>query len=143
MLRRYVCRPRRSCGKVMYTPLDQVHPPPRDQVHPPGTRYTPRDQVHPPVQSMLGDTVNAWAVRILLECNLVTPVILFTGGGCLLQCMLAYTHPQADTPPPVQTSPVQTPPDKHPPGETPPGKQPPCQVHAGIHTHPPAQCMLG
>ena len=65
-----------------YTPWDQVHPPatrytPWDQVHPPGTRYTPPDQVHPPdhvpppVQSMLGDTVNTRAVRILLECNLV------------------------------------------------------------------------
>ena len=76
-----------------YTPQDQVH-------HPPGTRYTPQDQVHPPdqvhhplgpgtpsppepgtpprpgtpsppEQSMLGDTVNVRAVRILLECNLV------------------------------------------------------------------------
>ena len=83
------------------TPQDQVHSPgpgtpPPDQVHPPvpdtppgtrytprirytpGTRYTPWDQVHtpqtrytPPLQSMLGDTVNAWAVRILLECKLV------------------------------------------------------------------------
>ena len=58
---------------------------------PPGTRYppplgpgTPQDQAppwdqapssrtrhHPPWQSMLGDTFNAWAVCILLECNLV------------------------------------------------------------------------
>ena len=44
--------------------------PPRTR-YPPGTRYTPQDQVHPPAQSMLGDTVNARAVRILLECNLV------------------------------------------------------------------------
>ena len=76
------------------TPLDQVHPPrtrytpgtrytPRDQVPPgtrytpPGTRYTPWDQVHPlpPMHSMLGDTVNERAVRILLECNLVLHVI--------------------------------------------------------------------
>ena len=35
------------------------------------TRYTPPDQVHPPAQSMLGDTVNTRAVRILLECILV------------------------------------------------------------------------
>ena len=59
---------------------DQVHPP--GPGTPPGTRYTPRtrytlrNQVHPrtrypPAQSMLGDTVNARAVRILLECNLV------------------------------------------------------------------------
>ena len=33
-------------------------------IPPPGSR-------HPPVQSMLGDTVNTRAVRILLECNLV------------------------------------------------------------------------
>ena len=34
---------------------------------------TPREQTPPPSpqQSMLGDTVNARAVRILLECNLV------------------------------------------------------------------------
>ena len=65
------------------TPQDQVHPPRTRytlpvQVHPPRTRYTPRDKVHSPgtrytpsVQSMLGDTVNTRAVRILLECNLV------------------------------------------------------------------------
>ena len=48
--------------------------------HPP-TRHPPRPGTppgpgpprtrHPPAQSMLGDTVNARAVRILLECNLV------------------------------------------------------------------------
>ena len=62
-------------------PLDQVHPPgpgPPDQVHPldrvhlPLTRYPP-DQV-PPEQSMLGDTVNVRAVRIPLECNLVSSI---------------------------------------------------------------------
>ena len=37
---------------------------------PPGAD-TPQEQTPPPVQSMLGDTVNAQAVRILLECNLV------------------------------------------------------------------------
>ena len=42
-------------------------PPSREA--PPGRR-TPRRR-HPPSQSMLGDTVNARAVRILLECNLV------------------------------------------------------------------------
>ena len=51
-------------------PWDQVHP--RDQVHPqnqvqpPRTRYTPH-----PVHSMLEDTVNTRAVRILLDCILV------------------------------------------------------------------------
>ena len=44
---------------------------------PPGTRYTPQDQVHPPEQSMLGDTVNVRAVRILLECNLVLLIFFF------------------------------------------------------------------
>ena len=32
---------------------------------------TPQDQTPPPVHSKLGDTVNARAVRILLECNLL------------------------------------------------------------------------
>ena len=74
-----------------YHPLDQAPPweqaPPQTR-HPPGlgtpqTRQPPRagtppDQAPsqpgsppPPVQSMLRDTVNARAVRILLECNLV------------------------------------------------------------------------
>ena len=56
-------RPGTPPSGTRYIPQDQVHPPP-DQVHPPGTRYTP-------LQSMLGDMVNARAVRILLECNLV------------------------------------------------------------------------
>ena len=37
---------------------------------PPRTRHLPGPGI-PPAQSMLGDTVNEWAVRILLECNLV------------------------------------------------------------------------
>ena len=49
------------------------HPP--DQAHPPGSG--PPDQAPPPPQtrhpqSMLGDTVNARAVRILLECKLIS-----------------------------------------------------------------------
>ena len=60
--------------------------PPHRQVHPQG-RYTPPRQVHPPgrytppgkyplsrEQFMLGDTGNNRAVRILLECILVTSV---------------------------------------------------------------------
>ena len=49
---------------------------------PPGTRHTPLEQTppqsrhplarHPSAQYMLGDTANKWAVRILLECVLVT-----------------------------------------------------------------------
>ena len=50
-----------------YTPQARYSPP-RSR-HPPGV--TPPRSRHPPVQSMLGDTVNARAVRILLECNLV------------------------------------------------------------------------
>ena len=54
-----------------YTPW-QVHLPwagtPPRQVHPPG-------QVHPPEQYMLGDTGNKRAVRILLECILVSESI--------------------------------------------------------------------
>ena len=90
----------RYTPQTRYIPLDHVHPLPLDQVHPqdqvkppgpgtpPKTRYTPQDQAPPrpgtpprtrytpPMQSMLGDTVNTRAVRILLECNLVT----FTTG---------------------------------------------------------------
>ena len=59
-------------------PLRQVHPP--SQVHPPWQvppprtrgRYPPGAEAGtPPAQYMLGDTGNKWAVRILLECNLV------------------------------------------------------------------------
>ena len=95
--------------RTRYTPLDQVHPP--------GTRYTPRDQVHPPDQVPplgpgtppptrytptppdQGDTVYAWAVRILLECNLVTDVcpsvILSTGGPhvTITHDALGHRHP--------------------------------------------------
>ena len=49
--------------------------------HSPWTRHPPWDQApppprirHPPEQSMLGDTVNEWAVRTLLECILVLNV---------------------------------------------------------------------
>ena len=63
-------------------PTPSRHPqdqPPRNQA-PPGSRPpradTPQDQAPPqqqtpPAQSMLGDTINSRAVRILLECNLV------------------------------------------------------------------------
>ena len=79
----------RSWGKVMFLQASvilltgggsaSVHAgtPPREQI--PQTRHPPR--ADPPgqappspqemQQSMLGDTVNARAVRILLECNLV------------------------------------------------------------------------
>ena len=47
------------------TPPEQT--PPRGRHHTPGSR-------HPPAHSMLGDTVNAWAVCILLECKLIAKV---------------------------------------------------------------------
>ena len=50
-----------------YTPPGRYPP---GQVHPPG-RYTPW-QVHPREQCMLGDTGNKRAVRILLDCILVS-----------------------------------------------------------------------
>ena len=68
--------------------------PPQDQV-------PPRDQVHPPpAQSMLGDTVNARAVRILLECNLVCFVITdwhpcspqFTAENSVMRVYLRIIH---------------------------------------------------
>ena len=54
-------------------------------------------------------------------------VILFTGWGCLPQCMLGYHTPGADTPPEADTPLEQTPPQsRHPPGaDTPPEQRPP------------------
>ena len=55
------------------TPLDQVHP--LGHVHPPQTRYTPRPGTPPRTRyplCILRDTVNKRAVRILLECILVS-----------------------------------------------------------------------
>ena len=51
-------------------PPQEQTPAPRSR-HPPPSRHTPPRADTPPAQSMLGDTVNARAVRILLECNLV------------------------------------------------------------------------
>ena len=93
-------RPQRSWGKVIFSQAcvilftggsASVHadiPPTTDQ-GPPGAGTpppqeqadTPQSRTPPPhgagttplAQSMLGDTVNARAVRILLECNLVPP----------------------------------------------------------------------
>ena len=62
---------------LAYTPplgpeagIPQSETPPREQT-PPRTR-------HPPAHCMLGDTGNKWAVRILLECNLVLILFSFT-----------------------------------------------------------------
>ena len=92
-------RPQRSWGKVIFSQacvivftggFASVHagiPPPPWTRHTAQTRHTPQtrhplDQAPPrpgtplgadthPAQSILGDMVNAWVVRILLECNLV------------------------------------------------------------------------
>ena len=70
--------------RTRYTPWHQVHPlagTPQDQVNPPG-RYTPRTSTPPPGrytlprQCMMGDTGNKRAVRILLECILVSRPII-------------------------------------------------------------------
>ena len=65
-------------------------PPPPSGAEIPGSRHTspPREQTPPrsrhlPAQSMLGDTVNARAVRILLECNLVQSVTAHMLGGSI------------------------------------------------------------
>ena len=81
-------RPQRSWGKVIFSQASvilltggsaSVHAgiPSREQTSlgadtPLEQTPTPREQTPlTPAQSMLRDTVNAWAVRILLECNLV------------------------------------------------------------------------
>ena len=80
-------RPQRSWSKVIFSVVcvkNSVHggagtprigTPPR-QVHPSAGRYphgqVPPGQVHPPKQCMLRDTGNKHAVRILLECILVS-----------------------------------------------------------------------
>ena len=51
-----------------YIPRDQRQAPPRDQRQAPPWDQAPSPS---PAQCMLGDTGNKWAVRILLECNLV------------------------------------------------------------------------
>ena len=90
----------RCTSRGQVHPSDQVHPP-WDQVHPPVhplDQVHPRDQVHPPPQDqvpgtppggtacMLGDTVYARAVRILLECNLVSPCSLPRHPNTLWSC---------------------------------------------------------
>ena len=62
-------RPQRSWGKIMlFTRVcDSVH---RRR----GLSATLHAGIHPLAQCMLGDTVNEWAVCILLECNLVHTV---------------------------------------------------------------------
>ena len=65
-------------GEVSASVHDGIHPPsgaaadthPRKQIPP--RKQTPLGSRHPPVQCMLGDTGNKRAVRILLECILVS-----------------------------------------------------------------------
>ena len=83
-------------------PRDQAGTPPRTRQAPPGPgRHppgpgNPLDQAPPLEQSMLGDTVNEWAVRILLKCILVlhVSVILSTGGSLyeITSCLGASSH---------------------------------------------------
>ena len=64
--------------------------------------------------------------------KILMSVILSTGGGCLPQCMLGYTHPQADTPlgrhPPF---------GRHPLGRRPTRQTPPSQADTPGQTPPP------
>ena len=57
------------------TPWDQAPHPPPGAGTPPRLGTFPPTRHPPPRQSMLGGTVNEQAVRILLECNLVGPII--------------------------------------------------------------------
>ena len=55
-----------------HPPRTDTHTPEQTHTTPsPQNRHLPGQTPPPPEQSMLGDTVNARAVRILLECNLV------------------------------------------------------------------------
>ena len=70
------------------TPPGQVHLP--GQV-PPGQVYSPQDR-YPPEQCMLGNTGNKWAVRILLECILVST----DGIVCVVRNFaFAFLRPQS------------------------------------------------
>ena len=52
-------------------PLPQEQVPPAPRAGTPQEQAPPKSRHPPPAQSMLGDTVNARVVRILLECKLV------------------------------------------------------------------------
>ena len=97
---------------------------------------------------MLGDMGNKWAVRILLECILVTghnevvAKVMFLqvcvcpqGGGCLPQCMLGYQTPLGPgrPPSPHQAAPRtrQTPQTRHtPPGPGRPPREADCSIRS-------------
>ena len=68
-----IYRPQRSCGKVMILHLSVILS--TGGVADPQGRHPP-GQIHPPGQTPPPDTVNKWAVHILLECILVSCFIV-------------------------------------------------------------------
>ena len=70
------------------TPLGTSPPPSRTPPPGPGTPWSR----HPPPQEqgMLGDTVNEWAVCILLECNLVSKAVLCQLCSCNGNGLLSF-----------------------------------------------------
>ena len=103
---------------------------------PHGTRYPlggdpPRPGTPPsPVQSMLGDMVNAWVVRIQLECNLVDPNV-FTSVYQEF-CPRGWGGHVCHTPPAMHTPCHACPPPCTPPPCT------PCHTHPLPPSMPPA-----
>ena len=93
--------------RTRYTPTPGTrYNPPLEQTHPPEPGTSPLWSRHPPPrtkytsqeQSVLGDTVNVRAVRILLECNLVDNA--FTSGGrpiCFETCRLSKLNRRPTT----------------------------------------------
>ena len=81
----FIYRPQQSCGQGnIFRSMCQEFcsqggttwaGKPPGQVHPPGQVLPPAGTPPSPAQCMLGDTGNKWAVRILLECNLVLTYI--------------------------------------------------------------------
>ena len=78
-LLQYIYRPQRSWGKVIFSQVCVILFTGGCMLGcPPGADTPPREQTLPPEQTppweqtppMLGDTVNVWAVCILLECKL-------------------------------------------------------------------------
>ena len=75
------------------TPLEQT---PTGADTPPWER-TPLEQTPPHLaQSMLGDTVNARAVRILLECNLVLMLLVNQCARLFYSINKGINHPKSN-----------------------------------------------
>ena len=84
---------------------------------------------------MLGDTVNARVVRILLECNLVIVRITYTDT-----IHIYSKHHFVHCSPPTDTPPGQTPPlGRHPPEQTPPWVDTPLGRHPPRADTPPGR----